>query len=45
MPPSLQRSNAKHYKAPNTITEVVEFAGPHLLPARDDWEEIADSTR
>jgi pimeloyl-ACP methyl ester carboxylesterase len=42
MPPSLQRSNAKHYKATSTITEVVEFAGPHLLPARDGWEEIAD---
>ncbi len=41
MPPSLQRSNAKHYKS-DTITEVVEFAGPHLLPAIDGWEEIAD---
>jgi pimeloyl-ACP methyl ester carboxylesterase len=41
MPPSVQRSNAKHYKS-NTITEVVEFEGPHLLPARDGWEEIAD---
>ena len=32
MPPSLQRSNAKHYKS-DTITEVKEFEGPHLLPA------------
>ena len=42
MPPKVQRSNAKHYKAPGTITEVKEFAGPHLLPAIDGWEEIAD---
>ena len=32
MPPSIQRSNAKHYKS-DTITEVKEFEGPHLLPA------------
>jgi pimeloyl-ACP methyl ester carboxylesterase len=41
MPPSVQRSNAKHYKS-NTVTEVVEFEGPHLLPSRDGWEEVAD---
>jgi pimeloyl-ACP methyl ester carboxylesterase len=41
MPPSVQRSNAKHYKS-NTVTEVVEYEGPHLLPARDGWEELAD---
>ena len=41
MPPSVQRSNAKHYKS-NTVTEVVEFDGPHLLPARDGWQEVAD---
>lgn len=41
MPPSIQRSNAKHYKG-TTATEVKEFAGPHLLPAREGWEEIAD---
>ena len=39
--PSVQRSNAKHYKS-NTVTEVVEFEGPHLLPAREGWEEVAD---
>ena len=33
MPPKIQQSNAKHYKS-DTITEVVEFEGPHLLPAR-----------
>jgi hypothetical protein len=42
MPPSIQRSNAKHYKAPGTLTEFKEFPGPHLLPAREGWEEIAD---
>ena len=41
MPPKVQRSNAEHYK-PKTVTEVVEFEGPHLLPARDNWEEVAD---
>ena len=41
MPPAIQRSNAKHYKS-DTITEVKEFEGPHLLPARTGWEEIAD---
>ena len=38
MPPSIQRSNAKHYTS-DTITEVREFEGPHLLPAREGWEE------
>jgi pimeloyl-ACP methyl ester carboxylesterase len=42
MPPSIQRSNAKHYKAAGTITEVKEFEGPHLLPAAPGWEEVAD---
>ena len=43
MPPSIQRSNAKHYKAPGTVTEVIEVPGPHLLPAWPGWEEIADT--
>jgi pimeloyl-ACP methyl ester carboxylesterase len=42
MPPSIQRSNAKHYKAPGLLTEVHEFDGPHLLPSRPGWEEVAD---
>jgi pimeloyl-ACP methyl ester carboxylesterase len=42
MPPSLQRSNAKHYKAEGLVTEVKEFAGPHLLPSKEGWEEVAD---
>jgi pimeloyl-ACP methyl ester carboxylesterase len=41
MPPSIQRSNAKHYKS-NTTTEIVEYDGPHLMPSAPGWEEIAD---
>jgi len=41
MPPSIQQSNAKHYKS-DTITEVREFEGPHLLPSWPGWEEVAD---
>ena len=41
MPPKIQRSNAKHYKS-DTVTEIMEFQGPHLLPAQDGWEEVAD---
>ena len=42
MPPSVQRSNAKHYKS-NAITEVKEFEGPHLMIAAQGWETIADA--
>jgi hypothetical protein len=43
MPPSIQRSNAKHYKAEGTITEHVEYEGrAHLMPSQEGWEEIAD---
>jgi pimeloyl-ACP methyl ester carboxylesterase len=43
MPPSVQRSNAKHYKSSKAITEIEEYAGKaHLLPAQEGWEEIAD---
>jgi pimeloyl-ACP methyl ester carboxylesterase len=41
MPPSIQQSNAKHYRSDLT-TEVKEFEGPHLLPAWRNWEEVAD---
>jgi hypothetical protein len=42
MPPSVQRSNAKHYKS-NTVTEVKEYPGyAHFLPAQKGWEQIAD---
>ncbi len=43
MPPKIQRSNAKHYKAEGTITEVKEYEGrSHLMPSQEGWEEIAD---
>ncbi|GII31489.1 alpha/beta hydrolase [Planotetraspora mira] len=43
MPPKIQQSNAKHYKAPDTVTEIKEYAGmAHLLPAQKGWEEVAD---
>jgi pimeloyl-ACP methyl ester carboxylesterase len=42
MPPSIQHANAQHYKADGLVTEVKEFDGPHLLPARPGWEEVAD---
>jgi hypothetical protein len=29
------------YKA-DTITEVTEFPGPHLLPSAPGWERVAD---
>ena len=41
MPPAVQRSNAKHYRSA-TVTEVVEYEGPHLLPAWTNWQEVAD---
>ncbi|MEV0283644.1 hypothetical protein AB0H36_05920 [Kribbella sp. NPDC050820] len=43
MPPSIQRSNAKHYKSAKTITEIKEYDGmPHLSPAQKGWEDVAD---
>jgi hypothetical protein len=43
MLPSVQRSNAKHYKAECTITEIVEHDGrAYLMPSQAGWEEIAD---
>jgi pimeloyl-ACP methyl ester carboxylesterase len=42
MPPSVQRSNARHYTG-DTVTEIEEYAGyPHLLTAQPGWQEIAD---
>jgi pimeloyl-ACP methyl ester carboxylesterase len=40
-PPKVGHSNVKHYTA-NTVTEIVEFDGPHLLPAVPEWRAIAD---
>lgn len=43
MPPSVQASNAKHYKGEGTVTEHDTYEGrPHLMVAGDGWEEIAD---
>jgi pimeloyl-ACP methyl ester carboxylesterase len=42
MPPSVQRSNAAHYKG-DTVTEVKLYEGyAHLLPAQEGWQDIAD---
>jgi pimeloyl-ACP methyl ester carboxylesterase len=41
MPPKIQQSNATHYKS-DTITEIMQFEGPHLLPSKDGWEAVAD---
>ncbi|HSE82049.1 MAG TPA: alpha/beta hydrolase [Gaiellaceae bacterium] len=42
MPPSVNKSNAKHYKS-NTITEVREFPGrSHWTCGEPGWEEVAD---
>ena len=43
MPPSIQRSNAKHYKGEGTITALREYEGrSHLMPSQEGWEEVAD---
>jgi pimeloyl-ACP methyl ester carboxylesterase len=43
MPPSVQRSNARHYKSEHTVTELKEYEGyAHLLPAQEGWQRIAD---
>jgi pimeloyl-ACP methyl ester carboxylesterase len=40
-PPKVGHSNVKHYKS-TSVTDIVEFDGPHLLPAIPAWEEVAD---
>ena len=41
MPPSVQRSNAKHYTT--GVVEIEEYPGyAHLLPAQGGWQAIAD---
>ncbi|NUU19444.1 alpha/beta hydrolase [Cellulomonas humilata] len=43
MPPSVQASNAKHYRGAGTVTEHETYDGrPHLMVAGPGWEEIAD---
>lgn len=42
MPPSVQASNAKHYKS-DTVTEVKVYDGrDHAIIAEQGWEEVAD---
>ncbi|HEY3333478.1 MAG TPA: alpha/beta hydrolase [Capsulimonadaceae bacterium] len=43
MPPSVNKSNAEHYKAPNTVTDYHEFPGRcHFICGQPGWEEVAD---
>ena len=43
MPPSIQRSNAKHYKS-DTVTEIKEIPGRgHALTIDSGWREVADT--
>ena len=43
MPPSVNKSNAKHYAKSPAITEYVEFPGrSHWICAEPGWEEVAD---
>ncbi|MEV6303160.1 alpha/beta hydrolase [Actinoplanes sp. NPDC051861] len=43
MPPSVNRSNAEHYRAPDTVTEYYEFPGrSHWTCAEPGWEAVAD---
>lgn len=44
MPPSVNKSNAHHYKAAGTVTEYREFPGrSHWTCAEPGWEQIADA--
>jgi pimeloyl-ACP methyl ester carboxylesterase len=43
MPPSVNKSNAKHYKNSPALTEYVEFAGrDHWTCGAPGWEAVAD---
>ena len=33
---------AREAEPVGSLTEVREFEGPHLLPSRENWEEVAD---
>ncbi|MFC4016420.1 alpha/beta hydrolase [Micromonospora sp. GCM10011542] len=44
MPPSVNKSNAHHYKGEGTITDYIEFPGrSHWTCAEPGWEQIADT--
>ena len=43
MPPSVNKSNAKHYAKSPALTEYHEFPGrSHWICAEPGWEEVAD---
>jgi pimeloyl-ACP methyl ester carboxylesterase len=43
MPPSVNQSNAKHYRHTNSVTDYKEFPGrSHYTVGQDGWEEVAD---
>ena len=43
MPPSVNKSNAKHYKKSPAVTEYFEFAGrDHWTCGAPGWEAVAD---
>jgi pimeloyl-ACP methyl ester carboxylesterase len=43
MPPSVNESNAKHYRRSKAITEYHEFPGrSHYTLGQEGWEEVAD---
>ena len=42
MPPSVNKSNAKHYKGEGTITDYVEFDGRDHWTCGAGWEQVAD---
>jgi pimeloyl-ACP methyl ester carboxylesterase len=43
MPPSVNKSNAKHYEKSKALTEYKEFPGrSHFTVGQDGWEEVAD---
>lgn len=43
MPPSVNASNAKHYRKSSAVTDYKEFPGrSHYTVGQDGWEEVAD---
>jgi pimeloyl-ACP methyl ester carboxylesterase len=43
MPPSVNKSNAKHYEKASALTEYKEFPGrSHYTVGQEGWEEVAD---
>jgi pimeloyl-ACP methyl ester carboxylesterase len=43
MPPSVNQSNAKHYRHISSLTDYKEFPGrSHFTLGEDGWEEVAD---